>query len=62
MAAIVQDRTCRLVRAVAEALHRFADRLERAALSPRALEPLKPSDDVDERIHESRHRLFVRYY
>ncbi len=62
MATIVQDGTSRLVRGLAAAVQRFAERLERPAMPSRALEPRKPSEDADERIRERRHQIFVRYY
>ena len=62
MATLAQDGASRLLRVFAEALHRLADRMERPAMFPLALEPLKPAEDADERIHARRHQLFTRYY
>jgi hypothetical protein len=52
----------RALRSAASALHRVADFLERPATRCLPLEPVKASLDVDERMSERRHQLFVRYY
>lgn len=50
------------LRSLAGLLHRVADFLERPAARCLPLEPLRIPADVDERISERRHQLFVRYY
>jgi hypothetical protein len=60
MARLIQASPSPLLRAVAEALLRLADRMERPACLP--LEPLLAIDCADERVRERRHQVFTRYY
>jgi hypothetical protein len=52
----------RALRSAAAVLQRVADFLDPPASRCLPLEPVKPSFDVDERMSERRHQLFVRYY
>jgi hypothetical protein len=51
-----------VLRGLGRWLERAADALERPVPRPLPLEPVRPTDDVDEAIHERRHQLFTRYY
>ena len=62
MTTIAQPPASPLLRALAAALRRVADHMERPTSRCLPLEPLAPVDCADDLIRERRHEVFTRYY
>jgi len=62
MFATTEGWPCAALRALAQGLHRLADRLEGIRTRALPLEPVRARDGAEERIDTLRHRLITRYY